>query len=98
MQKRLEGIIRGDVQGVSLRGFTREKAQEFGLVGSVRNLPDGTVELIAEGEEGELRELLAAIRSDHPFAKVERIEEAWGEATGEFKDFRILYRNFLGRL
>lgn len=90
MVKRVECIVRGDVQGVSYRAFVKETARGLGLVGFVRNLPDEAVEIIAEGEEAGLHALFAAIRSEHPFAKVLRVDEAWGEPTGEFTDFRII--------
>lgn len=91
MQKRLVCIVHGAVQGVSFRDFTRATAQEHGLLGFVRNLSNGTVEVVAEGEEAALHELLRELREKHPFARVERIDAGWGEPTGEFPDFRILY-------
>lgn len=90
MQKELRCIVHGNVQGLSFRDFTRNVGKELGLGGSVRNLPDGTVEVVAEGEEAPLRELLRTLKEKHPFAKVTRINEIWGEATSEFADFRII--------
>lgn len=98
MQKRLKCIVRGDVQGVSYRAFVKETARGLGLVGFVRNRQDDTVEVVAEGEETPLREILQALKEKHPFARVESIDENWGEPTGEFTDFSIRYRNFLDRL
>ena len=90
MQKRLECIVRGRVQGVSYRAFVKETARGLGLVGLVRNRPDDTVEVVAEGEETPLREILQALKEKHPFARVERIDEVWSDADGTFADFRII--------
>lgn len=91
MLKRLECIVCGDVQGVSYRAFVKETAREFGLVGFVRNLEDGAVEVVVEGEESDLRAFLLHLKEKHPFAKVEQIDERWRDATGTFADFRIAY-------
>lgn len=89
--KRLACIIHGDVQGVSYRAFVKEAARGLKLVGFVRNLSDGTVEVVAEGEEQDLRAFLLHLKEKHPFAKVEHIDEQLSDATGTFADFRILY-------
>lgn len=98
MQKRLTCIIRGRVRGVLYRDTTSRKARALGLVGFVENQPDSTVLVVAEGEEPLLQEFLECLWKGSPFSKVARIEETWGDATGEFTDFRIRYRNFLDRL
>lgn len=89
MKKQLHGIIRGEVQGVSFRDFTRSAARAALLTGFVRNLSDGAVEVVAEGEESDLRAFLLHLKEKHPFAKVERIDEVWREPTGEFSGFHI---------
>ena len=89
MRKCLHAIVHGEVQGVSFRDFTRGAAKELGLTGTVRNCPNRAVEVVAEGEEFALLELLRVLHDKHPFAKVERIDEVWSEATGEFGDFHI---------
>ena len=89
MRTRFECIIYGAVQGVSFRDFTRRAAQELGITGTVENLPDGTVRVVAEGEEEGLKKLLAHLWEKHPFARVARIDETWSAATGVFSDFRI---------
>lgn len=89
MQKRLECVVYGRVQGVSYRAFIRETARRLGLVGFVENLPDETVEAVAEGEEEKLKIFLRAIEKDHPYASVERVDAKWRDATGEFDDFLI---------
>jgi acylphosphatase len=50
MQKRIQAVVKGRVQGVGFRYFTRDRARAYGLSGWVRNLPDGSVEFEAQGE------------------------------------------------
>lgn len=88
--KHLHAIIHGEVQGVSLRDFIRSCAKKLRLNGTVKNLPDGTVEVIAEGDELLLKACIESVKKDYPFASVTRIDEVWGEQTGLFPDFRIL--------
>ena len=80
----------GRVQGVGFR-FTAERiALDSGLVGWVRNLSDGRVEVIAEGSQQDLRRLLRQIKGQFSrFIQDEQI--SWLEATGEFKDFAIKF-------
>lgn len=91
MIRRLECTISGRVQMVMYRDFTRRNARALGVVGAVRNNDDGTVSVVAEGEEAALRALLEKLRRGPLFAKVERIQEAWKEASGAFTDFKIIY-------
>jgi len=88
---RLRAIVKGIVQGVGYRFFVEDRAYELGLVGYVRNLPDGTVEVVAEGEREVLEVLLEHLRRGPRLARVKDVEVEWGEATGEFRDFRIRY-------
>lgn len=81
--------ISGLVQGVSFRWHTRRIAQSLGLAGWVKNLFDGSVEVVAEGPEEALRELLAWCRQGPELARVERVEESFSRATGEFLEFRV---------
>ena len=64
-KKRAHLIIYGKVQGVFFRASTKDKAIELGLKGFVRNQPDGTVEVIAEGSEKQLQELVAWCHEGH---------------------------------
>lgn len=88
---RLEAKIIGKVQGVFFRQFTYEKAKKLGLKGFVRNEPDFSVFLVAEGEEEKLRELLEAVKEGPETASVVRVTPSFSRSTGEFKDFRIKY-------
>ena len=87
--KRLHLKIYGKVQGVYFRSFTRDKACELGLSGWVKNMPDGTVETVAEGEEVNLKEYIQWCKKGPPSARVEEVREKWEKPTGEFKGFRI---------
>lgn len=71
----------GKVQGVSFRWFTRRAAQELGISGWVRNLPDGSVEVRARGDASALDQLLEAIKRGPARSRVERVEaQPWNEA------------------
>lgn len=82
-------LINGYVQGVFFRATARDKAMELGLTGYVRNLPDGSVEMAAEGEERALRELIGWCRQGPPEARVDRVEMSWDESEMGWKDFAI---------
>ena len=96
--KRLHAIIEGRVQGVSYRMYTQKQAQSLGIVGWVQNLPDSTVEVIAEGEQDKLEDLLAWLHKGSPMASVRRVHAEWQEANGKFKSFEIAYYSRKGGL
>jgi acylphosphatase len=79
----------GRVQGVGFRYTTKSVAMGFEVTGAVRNLPDGRVELTAEGERGELEAFQEAIRDSGlgGFIRSEAVD--WSAATGELKGFEI---------
>ncbi|HNT29521.1 MAG TPA: acylphosphatase [bacterium] len=82
--------IQGHVQGVCFRSNTRQKAQQLGLKGWVRNCANGEVACVAEGEEIQILQLLDWMRSHPGEARVEAIREQTEAATGEYSDFIIL--------
>ncbi|MBM4310946.1 MAG: acylphosphatase [Deltaproteobacteria bacterium] len=88
---RIRARVSGRVQGVFFRAETREQAQRLGLCGWVRNLPDGRVELLAEGDAQAVRSLIAWCRTGPPHARVDRVEEFPEAFTGEFNTFSITY-------
>jgi len=90
-RRRLHLRIRGLVQGVSFRWHTRRIAGSLGLTGWVRNLPDGSVEVMAEGEEDALQNFIAWCRKGPELARVESVEEHFADPTGEFFDFRLIH-------
>ena len=87
--KRLQVIVRGRVQGVFFRASTQREARRLGLTGWVSNRRDGAVEVVAEGGEDELRELLAYCNRGPSAARVDKVDVRWRSYTGEFADFRI---------
>lgn len=84
-------LIRGRVQGVFFRAYTRDWAKELGVKGWVRNRSDGLVEAIFEGEEGRVKEIINRCRRGPPMAIVEDIKVDWQEYKGEFENFEIRY-------
>jgi acylphosphatase len=89
--QRLHAIIRGRVQGVFFRAWTRETGQRLQLNGWVRNNPDGTVETMAEGSRETLEEFLRRCWQGPPAAQVKDIQVKWAIAKGEYDGFKITY-------
>jgi len=89
--RRAEIAIAGRVQGVFYRYSTKEMANRFHLTGSVRNLPDGRVQVICEGIEEDIASLIEWCKHGPRGAVVENVEVDWKEYVGDFKDFRIVY-------
>ena len=90
-KKRIHIIVSGRVQGVFYRLSTKRKAKILNLTGWVKNLSDGTVEIIVEGEEDNLRKLLAWCRKGPLIARVDDMKTEWKEFKGEFEYFSIRY-------
>jgi acylphosphatase len=90
-QDRLQATVHGRVQGVSFRYYTRRRATELGLVGTVRNARDGTVEVVAEGQRAVLEELLAFLRVGPLAAVVTRVDARWVAPTNAFDRFEVRY-------
>lgn len=90
--RRLSAIVHGRVQGVFFRDFTQRQAWDLGLTGYVRNLPDGTVEAVAEGPQDALEELLERIRLGPPGARVDSVNFRWEDHSMEFDRFEVRYR------
>lgn len=90
---RVHIYIFGVVQGVFYRDWTRKNALELGLTGWVKNLFDGKVEAVFEGEEEKVREMVRRCHQGPPAALVEKVEVEWEESPptggGEFKNFKI---------
>lgn len=88
-QKRLTAVVTGRVQGVGFRHFVWTRARRLGLTGWVRNAPDGSVHLEAEGSHADLDALLDALRHGPPAARVRDVHHDWHEGTGRFDGFDV---------
>ena len=84
---RLTAFVKGHVQGVGFRWWTRARALELGLTGSATNLSDGRVQVVAEGPEPALRALLDLLRGDGTPGRVDFVAERWGQARGQDEGF-----------
>lgn len=82
--------ISGRVQGVHFRGKAKIIADSLNLVGYAKNLPDGTVEIFAEGSEDSLTQFLQWAQTGSTLAKVEGFEYHWKEVTNNYKDFQVI--------
>ncbi len=89
-RKRYELHYRGNVQGVGFRYTVRQIAASFAVAGYVRNLPDGRVQLVVEGEEAEIQRFLAGIRS-HLGRHISDIQTTVRPATAAFGGFEIRF-------
>jgi acylphosphatase len=81
--------VTGLVQGVFYRQSTVAEAVRLGLSGSVRNLSDGSVEVVAQGPHGAVEQLVAWCRRGPPAARVESVEVAWESPTGDVRPFAV---------
>ena len=83
-------LYSGKVQGVGFRFNAKVVAQGYEVTGLVRNLPDGRVELIAEGLADELKAFLEGIRNSGLGTRIRSENEFWQPATGHYKSFEII--------
>lgn len=84
-------FISGRVQGVNFRWYTQLKAKALGLTGWVRNLWDGQVEAVFEGEAEAVRQAVAWCHTGEPPARVSKVDVTYGQPTGEFNSFHITW-------
>ena len=91
MKKRAHAFYSGRVQGVGFRLTAEEIAQRHRVTGWVKNLRDGRVELVAEGEEAAVEAALHAIRTSSMKNFIRDIDISWGSASGTFNEFEIRY-------
>ena len=88
---RIHLIIEGRVQGVWFRDSTRREAVSLGVFGWVRNRPDGSVEVVAEGPEDQVEKLTSWCNHGPPAARVSQVHETREKWQGEFKVFDIVF-------
>ena len=84
---RARALVSGKVQGVFFRAAAAETAEQAGLTGFVRNLRDGRVEVIFEGDKDTVQRLIDWCHEGPPSARVDSVEVFWEPATGEFTGF-----------
>ena len=90
-QANLYVLVSGVVQGVGFRFFVRRLAHQYGLSGYVRNLPNGKVEIEAEGARGLLQDFLKEVRRGPVFGTVSGVEISWRAFRGTFFGFEIRF-------
>ena len=84
-------LITGRVQGVGFRNFTQRNAQQLGVKGYAKNLPNGKVEVVAEGDKAQLDALVVFLRDGPRYARVDSLEIDERPFTGEYESFGIRY-------
>ena len=90
-KKRIHAYVSGRVQGVFFRATTRDAALDLGLAGYVRNMADGSVEVVAEGDGRRVDELIAWCRRGPRHAHVENVAVTEEEPTGRDTSFRVTF-------
>lgn len=83
--------VQGIVQGVGYRFFVIRKAREYRVFGYVSNLPDGNVEVVAEGDKGLLLDFIEELRIGPESATISAVDVEWFDRPREFEDFDIRY-------
>ncbi|MEW5804652.1 MAG: acylphosphatase [bacterium] len=91
MKVRAHLFVSGMVQGVFFRSSTQSEANRLGVQGWVRNLGDGRVEVVAEGEKADVEKLVAWCHHGPVGARVIKVESRWEGYTGEYSSFSISY-------
>jgi acylphosphatase len=86
---RLTAIVSGRVQGVGFRYWVRQEAESLALTGSATNLPDGRVEVVAEGPRDSCETLLAALRGPGTPGQVHDVAASWSDPAGQLPIFRV---------
>ena len=92
MEARAHVIVSGTVQGVFFRARTVDRANQLGVMGWVRNTPEGKVEAVFEGDRGRVEAMIEFCRKGPEGAEVKGIEVEWEEYKGEFSGFGIRYQ------
>lgn len=84
-------IVKGEVQGVGFRYFAIRAARQAGVVGTVCNLADGTVEAIAEGLPAAVSEFRVALERGPSYGRVTQVDENEMQPTGRYSDFEVVF-------
>jgi acylphosphatase len=91
LKARAHVYVSGRVQGVFFRSETQDEAIRHGLTGWVRNLPNGRVEAVFEGEKENVEKLIEFCRKGPPGARVTKVDVTWEDYTGQFKSFTMRF-------
>ena len=91
MKARAHVYVNGRVQGVFFRAETANLAHRLGLAGWVRNMPDGRVEALFEGEKENVEKAVEFCRRGPPGAHVGNLDVEWEEWRGEFRGFQVIH-------
>ena len=91
MNSALHAVVSGRVQLVMYRDFVQRKAAGLNITGEVKNLGNGTVEVVAEGDRKNLEELIVKLQRGPILARVDSVEVEWREPKGAFEGFSIRY-------
>jgi len=90
-RRRIKALVRGRVQGVNFRYSTIDRARALGLDGYVANRWDGSVEVVAEGQEDAIEALLRWLHSGPPLARVSHVQAYWQAPTNDHNGFEVRY-------
>ncbi|MDR3566580.1 MAG: acylphosphatase [Syntrophobacteraceae bacterium] len=90
-KRRVRVWITGRVQGVYFRAYTRDAGRSIGVAGWVRNLPDGRVEAVFEGDQDKVEEMVEWCYTGSPHSRVENVDIRDEPYSGEFDKFKIAY-------
>jgi len=89
-RRRIIALAKGRVQGVGYRAFCADHAMRLNVDGYAKNRPDGRVEVVAECDEGTLRQLIGVMREGPAFSRVEDVSYRWEDPTGEYRGFEAV--------
>ncbi|HEY0964355.1 MAG TPA: acylphosphatase [Candidatus Paceibacterota bacterium] len=84
-------VVSGKVQGVMYRAYVQEAATSLGLVGYIRNVPDGTVVVVAQGVPDVLKEFVEYLHEGSLLSKVESVAIDWKSAVATYSEFSVLH-------
>jgi acylphosphatase len=86
----IQCIVSGRVQAVAYRAYVQDSATTLALTGFVRNLSDGTVEVVAQGDSDTLKDFIEHLHEGSSLAKVESVAVDWHSATVTYEEFSVL--------
>jgi acylphosphatase len=89
MARSLHCVVQGKVQGVFFRSWTYDHAKALGIVGWVRNLADGKIEILAQGPDDKLDSFKALLATGSPMSRIVRVETEWLDDDETYSDFSI---------